>query len=108
MVFNPGDLVSTDFPGVTGMKRRPTVILSSTTYHAIRPDSHCRSDYFANEGVGIDGLYASGLSRIGITSCISISEFYCHDSSLCQYYENWSVVRAGLESRPYLCQSSAC
>jgi mRNA interferase MazF len=38
VVFNPGDLVSVDFPGVTGMKRRPTVILSSATYHAIRPD----------------------------------------------------------------------
>jgi mRNA interferase MazF len=38
VVFNPGDLVSVDFPGVTGMKRRPTVILSSATYHTIRPD----------------------------------------------------------------------
>jgi mRNA interferase MazF len=38
MVLNPGDLVSVDFPGVTGVKRRPAVILSSATYHAIRPD----------------------------------------------------------------------
>ncbi len=38
MVLNAGDLVSVDFPGVTGVKRRPAVILSSATYHAIRPD----------------------------------------------------------------------
>jgi mRNA interferase MazF len=38
MVLNAGDLVSVDFPGVTGIKRRPVVILSSATYHAIRPD----------------------------------------------------------------------
>lgn len=38
MTFNPGDVVTVDFPGITGVKRRPAVILSSTTYHAIRPD----------------------------------------------------------------------
>lgn len=38
MTFNPGDVVTVDFPGITGIKRRPAVILSSTTYHAIRPD----------------------------------------------------------------------
>ena len=34
MVLSAGDLVSVDFPGVTGIKRRPAVILSSSTYHA--------------------------------------------------------------------------
>jgi hypothetical protein len=38
MVFSPGLLVSVDFPGVTGTKRRPAVVLSSDTYQAIRPD----------------------------------------------------------------------
>lgn len=38
MTFNPGDLVTVDFPGVTGVKRRPAVVLSSITYHANRPD----------------------------------------------------------------------
>jgi mRNA interferase MazF len=37
--FNPGDIVTVDFPGVTGNKRRPAVVLSSTTYHAARPDT---------------------------------------------------------------------
>lgn len=38
MTFNPGDVVIVDFPGVTGIKRRPAVVLSSATYHATRPD----------------------------------------------------------------------
>jgi mRNA interferase MazF len=38
MTFNPGDVVTVDFPGVTGVKRRPAVVLSSVTYHAIRTD----------------------------------------------------------------------
>jgi len=37
-LFNPGDVVAIDFPGVTGVKRRPTVVLSSPAYHASRPD----------------------------------------------------------------------
>jgi len=38
VTFNPGNVVSVDFPGVTGVKRRPAVVLSSATYHANRPD----------------------------------------------------------------------
>ena len=37
-MFEPGDVVLLDFPGVTGVKRRPTVILSSEMYHKNRPD----------------------------------------------------------------------
>ena len=37
-MFNPGDVVVIDFPGVTGVKRRPTVVVSSAIYHASRPD----------------------------------------------------------------------
>jgi mRNA interferase MazF len=36
--FNPGDVVTVDFPGVTGIKRRPAVILSSVIYNTIRSD----------------------------------------------------------------------
>lgn len=38
MTFNAGDVVTVDFPGVTGIKRRPAVVLSSNTYHINRPD----------------------------------------------------------------------
>jgi mRNA interferase MazF len=37
-LFNAGDVVTIDFPGVTGVKRRPAVVLSSAIYHAARPD----------------------------------------------------------------------
>ena len=37
-MFNPGDVVVIDFPGVTGVKRRPTVVVSSPVYHTARPD----------------------------------------------------------------------
>jgi mRNA interferase MazF len=38
VVFAPGDLVSVDFPGATGVKRRPAVVISSALYHSLRPD----------------------------------------------------------------------
>ena len=37
-LFNPGDVVAVNFPGVTGIKRRPAVVVSSPIYHAARPD----------------------------------------------------------------------
>jgi mRNA interferase MazF len=37
-LFNPGDVVAIDFPGATGVKRRPTVVVSSAIYHASRRD----------------------------------------------------------------------
>lgn len=38
MSISPGDIVAVDFPGVTGIKRRPALVLSSHEYHAVRPD----------------------------------------------------------------------
>ena len=37
-MFDPGDVVVLDFPGVMEVKRRPTVVISSSVYHASRPD----------------------------------------------------------------------
>ena len=34
----PGDVVTVDFPGATGAKRRPAVVVSSDLYHSERPD----------------------------------------------------------------------
>jgi mRNA interferase MazF len=36
--MNSGDVVWVEFPGVVQTKRRPAVVLSSTTYHSTRPD----------------------------------------------------------------------
>jgi mRNA-degrading endonuclease toxin of MazEF toxin-antitoxin module len=35
---DPGAIVVVDFPGVTGIKRRPAVVVSSPLYHRERPD----------------------------------------------------------------------
>lgn len=34
-----GDVIVVDFPGATGQKRRPAVVLSSSAYHGARPDA---------------------------------------------------------------------
>jgi mRNA interferase MazF len=34
-----GDVVTVDFPGATGIKRRPAVVVSTDTYHKTRPDT---------------------------------------------------------------------
>jgi len=52
--YQPGDVVTVDFPGVTGVKRRPAVVLSSHEYHAIRPDI-------------ILGLITSQTKNLGVT-----------------------------------------
>jgi mRNA-degrading endonuclease toxin of MazEF toxin-antitoxin module len=33
ILLKPGDVVVVDFPGVTGIKRRPAVVVSSDVYH---------------------------------------------------------------------------
>ena len=35
---SPGDVVTLEFPGATGTKRRPAVVVSSELYHSERPD----------------------------------------------------------------------
>jgi mRNA interferase MazF len=35
---SPGDVVTVDFPGATGTKRRPAVVVSNDRYHSERPD----------------------------------------------------------------------
>jgi mRNA interferase MazF len=38
MMLEPGDIVTVDFPGITGIKRRPAVVVSTKLYHQHRPD----------------------------------------------------------------------
>ena len=52
-----GDVVTVDFPAVTGIKRRPAVVLSSGTYHANRPDV-------------IVGLITSQTKNLGVTDYV--------------------------------------
>jgi mRNA interferase MazF len=37
-MIRPGDVVTVDFPGATGVKRRPAVVVSTELYHRTRPD----------------------------------------------------------------------
>jgi len=37
-MIRPGDVVTVDFPGARGIKRRPAVVVSTDTYHKTRPD----------------------------------------------------------------------
>jgi mRNA interferase MazF len=55
--FNPGDVVTVDFPGVTGIKRRPAVILSSVIYNTNRLDV-------------IAGLLTTQTTVLGVTDYI--------------------------------------
>ncbi len=57
MKFNSGDVITVDFPGVKGVKRRPAVILSSSIYHENRPDL-------------IIGLITSKTKNLGVTDYI--------------------------------------
>ena len=37
-VVKPGDVLTVNFPGATGLKRCPVVAVSTDTYHGSRPD----------------------------------------------------------------------
>ena len=37
-MIRPGDVVTVEFPGAQGLKRRPAVVVSSEVYQAVRPD----------------------------------------------------------------------
>jgi mRNA interferase MazF len=69
-----GDVVTVDFPGVTGVKRRPAVVLSSAVYHQQRPDvivglitsqmrGLCETDYplqdWSNAGLWVPSAFRS-------------------------------------------------
>ncbi len=38
LTVHPGDVIVADFPGITGVKRRLALVISSDTYHTVRPD----------------------------------------------------------------------
>ena len=57
MKVKSGDVVTVDFPAVTGIKRRPAVVLSSEIYHTNRPDV-------------IVGLITSQTKNLGVTDYV--------------------------------------
>ena len=57
MKVKSGDIVTVDFPAVTGIKCRPPVVLSSEIYHANRPDV-------------VVGLITSQTKNLGVTDYV--------------------------------------
>ena len=37
-MLRAGDVIVADFPGITGVKRRPAIVVSTDLYHTHRPD----------------------------------------------------------------------
>jgi mRNA interferase MazF len=37
-MLNAGDVITADFPGITGVKKRPAIVISTDIYHTHRPD----------------------------------------------------------------------
>lgn len=66
MIFNPGDVVTVDFPGVTGVKRRPALVLSSSTYNASRPDIIVGLITTQTTGLGITDYILQDWSEAGL------------------------------------------
>lgn len=78
MSFNPSDVVTVDFPGVRGIKRRPAVIVSSQTYHANRPDVIVGLITTQTAGLGITDYVlqdweAAGLRSASVFRCFLVT-----------------------------------
>lgn len=87
-MIKPGAVVTVNFPGATGIKRRPAVVISSAAYHAARPDvilavvtsqtssATAPSDYllqdWAASGLRQPSAFRSFLVTLPATTVISI------------------------------------
>ena len=103
-MLKPGDVVVVDFPGVTGIKRRPAVVVSSDAYHSARPDvivglitsqvagsigstDHALADWSA-AGLRLPSLFRSFLVTVPRTAVYHVAG---HLSD-----QDWLAVRAKL------------
>jgi mRNA interferase MazF len=103
-LLKPGDVVVVDFPGVTGIKRRPAVMVSSDEYHSARPDlivglitsqvagsvgstDHALADWSA-AGLRLPSLFRSFLVTLPWTAVYYVAG---HLSD-----QDWRAVRAKL------------
>ena len=81
-MFSPGDVVVLDFPGVTGVKRRPTVVLSSAVYHTSRPDVVVGLITSQTIALGPTDYLFAGLGAGWLAGSLSLSEFFRDAASL--------------------------
>lgn len=78
MTFNAGNIVTVDFPGVSGVKRRPALVLSSAEYHAVRPDVIVGLITSQTTGLGVTDYplqdwAAAGLRVISVFRCFVVT-----------------------------------
>lgn len=59
-------MLQASFPGVTGIKRRPAVVLSSATYHALRPDKIVGLITTRTTGLGTTGYELQDWAAAGL------------------------------------------
>ena len=78
MTFDAGDVVTVDFPGITGMKRRPALTLSSATYHTARLDIIAGLITTQTTGLGstdyvLEDWQAAGLRVSSVFRCFIVT-----------------------------------
>ena len=73
-MFNSGDVLVLNFPGVTGAKRRPVAVISSDIYHASRPDVIVGLIASQNEALGPTD-YIAGLGAGWLEGAFCLSRF---------------------------------
>ncbi len=95
MTFKAGDVVTVDFPGVTGIKRRPAVVLSSATYHTARPDVIIGLITTQATGLGVTDYVLQDWSAAGLrVASIFISLFYRYSAPVSESSFNRSLIGA--------------
>ena len=65
-MFKSGDVLVLNFPGVTGVKRRPVAVISSDVYHASRPDVVVGLITSQNEALGPTDYVLRDWSQAGL------------------------------------------
>jgi len=84
VTFSTGDVVTVDFPGVTGIKRRPAVRMST---------DWCNSwtDHNSVKSARNHWLCASGLGLGRVTGRCDISLFYRNFATICKFSCDWTL-----------------
>ncbi|MGH9948763.1 MAG: type II toxin-antitoxin system PemK/MazF family toxin [Pyrinomonadaceae bacterium] len=102
--MKPGTVVTVDFRGATGTKRRPAVIVSTPTYHTERPDvilavvtsqtakASAASDYVLRDWA-LANLAKPSAVRIFLNTSLAASVQYIGELS----DHDWTQVQARLK-----------
>lgn len=94
-MLKPGDVVTVEFPGIDGVKRRPAVVVSTDQYQRTRPDiilglvtsqisnTPLPSDYvlqdWAVAGLNKPSMFRTFLSTMPATACTVIGHLTDED-----------------------------